>query len=728
MAGRELIFDIFAIDRASAVFRRVAGEAEGSASTVAGAGRIMAGSFLATGVALGAIAYESIKTSAEMQTAMGRLVSTAGETKAGVQVVWSGIDTLAGQVGFSVTKLGEAMYYAESGGYHAADAMTVLAAAAKGAKVENADVTEVTHAVTGAMRDYGMSASQAAEVTNAMTTAVGHGMMTFNDLAEAFPHVGARAKAANVTLEETLSAISRMTADGLPASVAATYLGQTIGQLAAPSSKARTEMRGLGIDATHLSQTLTSGSGHGLGDAITILYKGITDHLSPAGLVAVETFKKSAGSASNFQSMLANLPPSMQTTVQALATMGGGVKSFQGLVMLGQDGLKGYKGTLADVNKAAHTAGQTINGFAEQQATLNGKIGDFKGAMSGLADQLGKQLTPAATWLMGNLADLATWLSKKLPAAIAVVNKWFSDHKAQLTAVGSYITGTVIPAVRTFATAVGNWLVGAFQAIKGWIAAHQAQLSAVWGYITGTVIPIIKDFASNIKDGLVMAFQFVMKQIDAHMTQIKQLGVILAALGAFIIQYVVPAIGVILKGAFVVIGVVIGVVIDIIAAIIDVFREMIGVFAKIPLTQFDWARNAAASLDAMKSSSDSVKTSLEQLKSPPPIVLTADASQVYGTLANIQRAAQTGININAKMAAMPGHATGTMNFAGGLTTINERGPEVVNLPSGSQILTADQSAKMVGKRGPVVQIQNYYEGGNTASQVASELAFLMRSA
>lgn len=43
-----------------------------------------------------------------------------------------------------------------------------------------------------------------------------------------------------------------------------------------------------------------------------------------------------------------------------------------------------------------------------------------------------------------------------------------------------------------------------------------------------------------------------------------------------------------------------------------------------------------------------------------------------------------------------GHATGTSYFAGGLTRINERGGEIVNLPGGTQIIPHDVSARMVG--------------------------------
>jgi len=48
---------------------------------------------------------------------------------------------------------------------------------------------------------------------------------------------------------------------------------------------------------------------------------------------------------------------------------------------------------------------------------------------------------------------------------------------------------------------------------------------------------------------------------------------------------------------------------------------------------------------------------------------------------------------------IPHHALGTNYFQGGLTHINERGGEIVNLPSGSQIIPHDLSNKMVNNGG-----------------------------
>lgn len=54
-----------------------------------------------------------------------------------------------------------------------------------------------------------------------------------------------------------------------------------------------------------------------------------------------------------------------------------------------------------------------------------------------------------------------------------------------------------------------------------------------------------------------------------------------------------------------------------------------------------------------------------------------------------------GAGINA-MASLPQLATGMDNFPGGMALVGERGPEIVNLPSGSDVYSNEKSRKMVG--------------------------------
>lgn len=92
--------------------------------------------------------------------------------------------------------------------------------------------------------------------------------------------------------------------------------------------------------------------------------------------------------------------------------------------------------------------------------------------------------------------------------------------------------------------------------------------------------------------------------------------------------------------------------------------------------------------------------------------LKAKASEVFSGLGNALSAAQSR---GAQITGLTGHATGTNYFGGGWTEINERGGEIVDLPSGSRIYPHATTEKMLSKEfsGAGGGGNNYTVTGNT---------------
>jgi hypothetical protein len=66
----------------------------------------------------------------------------------------------------------------------------------------------------------------------------------------------------------------------------------------------------------------------------------------------------------------------------------------------------------------------------------------------------------------------------------------------------------------------------------------------------------------------------------------------------------------------------------------------------------------------------------------------------------------------------PSYAGGTDNAPGGLSWVGENGPELVNLPGGSQVFTADQSRRMAGSGGDTINV--YVAGSITTARGMAE--------
>jgi phage-related protein len=66
---------------------------------------------------------------------------------------------------------------------------------------------------------------------------------------------------------------------------------------------------------------------------------------------------------------------------------------------------------------------------------------------------------------------------------------------------------------------------------------------------------------------------------------------------------------------------------------------------------------------------------------------------------------------NALKGKIPGFANGVRNFSGGLAVVGERGPELVNLPKGSDVFTNEESRRMTaGNGGITIENMNIRSG------------------
>jgi TP901 family phage tail tape measure protein len=435
MSDTSLIFNLLAVDRITGVLGGVGGAFSKFA--------------LGAGIALAVVADKSIKAAADFESSQLRLVNTAGESAGALKMVSAGVLDMTGKVGVGAQELSTALYTVESAGFHGANGLKVLEAASKGAKIEGADVKEVADAVSSALVDYHLPASRAAEVTNTLIAAVGRGKTTMQELSAAMPNVLAAAHDAGLSLGETSAALATMTMHGTSATVASTYLRQVILSLESPGTKARAAMKGLGLDANQVSLNLGK---NGLASTIEILEGAIRNHLTPAGLVAMDQFKKSAGSAADWQKAILQLPPAQRTAIGAMADMVGGVKQLQGFLQLGGENLQTFKDNTAAVAKQVRDGGKDIDGFSKYQQTFNYKLDSAKASLGAVTIAIGTHLLPVAKDLLDVIMSTVGWFEKHKTVAIILA-----------TAIGSIAAGFLLYKTYLLASTVATNVATAAQ-------------------------------------------------------------------------------------------------------------------------------------------------------------------------------------------------------------------------------------------------------------------------
>lgn len=448
-----------------AVADSAVGKFEKSASgSMAGVGAAVAG--LAVVGTLGAVAGATLKAAGDFQSSITQLITGAGELEGNRKMVSEGILKMAGDVGTSALELSNSLYKIEPAGFHGAEALTVLKAAAEGAKVGAADLDTVGGALTTTLAAYSLKAAQAVPVTNQMIAAVAAGKMHMGEFAGSLSAVLPFAAAAKISIAEVFGAVATMTGQGMSAQQATQDLANTIHQLQKPSSIAVKEMAQLGLSSNDVAQQLGQ---KGLSGTLEVLTVAITKHMGPAGTVLINSFNQSKAAAADADTMLTRLPksiqgiahqfqagtitakewradlknlspeaknlaqefaktqlsahgfndllksgsPQAQTYNAALSDMLGGTTGLNTALMLTGPHMETFKANVAGVDDAAVKGGKSITGWSLVQDDFNQKMDRFKAGAGSAAIELGTKLLPAA----GKLADVLTaGLPKVLPA------------------------------------------------------------------------------------------------------------------------------------------------------------------------------------------------------------------------------------------------------------------------------------------------------------------------
>lgn len=488
---------ISAKDEASAVLKATTKSIEDSGKQMAAYGKTASdvGASLTKTVTLPivGIAAVAVKMAGDFQASMTRLVTSAGESEANLAQVSAGVLQVADATGTSTTALAKALYTIESGGQHGAAGLEVLKAAAQGAKTENADLTTVADAVTSAMTDYHLPASQAADVTSKLVAATGQGKTTFQDLAGAMAAILPKASAAGISLNEVLGDLASMTLHGISAQQASENMADAIAHLQAPTQAMSKELAALGINSTELSQNLGTVGLTGtiqkiaqaiqsdMGSQSTAVILNMQNALKglPAAVQSVsQQVINGSATWADWNKATKDLPVTQRAQAQAFATLYNGMHTIGTEQMTGAQVMQTYAGAMnkamgdtSGLNVALMLTGQNtdnttksiqavsgatadasgnVQGWAAIQQTFNYHLSQFEATLQTSAITLGNDLLPPLTSLVKNITNAAQWFENLNPA-----QRKFLEQTAGIAAIigpAVLITGKFAGAIASIST------------------------------------------------------------------------------------------------------------------------------------------------------------------------------------------------------------------------------------------------------------------------------------
>ena len=406
----------------------------------------------------GGVALASLDMGLKFEEASTQLVTGAGQSEAGLAKVEQGMLSVSTQTATSSEQIQSGMYMIESAGYHGANGLLVLKAAAEGAKVGNADLGTVADATTTILTDYRMKAGDAASATSGLVAVVASGKTHMGDLANALSKVLPTAAALKVPFDQVGGAMATMTGEGVTARLAATHLNSTLLALANPSKTAATAMEGVGLSSTKVANTLSHG---GLVAALQL----VTDAAGKKFPVG------SAGYVAAVDKMLggqAGLATALELTGKHLGTL---------------------KGNTDSVSESMRKGGKDVEGWGDVQKDASFKVDQAKTAAKNLGTSIGLDLLPAVTKILTPIASFAEHISEskgEAEALAGVVGGALALYVG-VKAVGAFKTlGDNVSAVYHGFQQVGSGIAGLIGKLTGASAETEALTVAQEGQAAAT--------------------------------------------------------------------------------------------------------------------------------------------------------------------------------------------------------------------------------------------------
>lgn len=357
---------------------------------------------LGAATALAGAAAASVDMASKYQTSMKLIQTQAGASAAEVRKMSAAVLTLGGKVGSTPIQLSDALYHIESTGARGAKALNELKIAAEGAKIGQADLTDVTNALNSVMVSHIAKNMKMKQAMGELNAVVGAGDMHMQDLAEALGGgLTATMKLAGVHLDEMGAALAVFGDNNLRGAGAATALRMAVQGMLKPSTQGAAALAKLHISADELRTTLAKkGLSATLADLHGKLVKFGGDKNTWNGQL-IDAFTKRSGT---------------------------------GLSML-----MGQYTRYTKKQEEVRAGGNRFNkDWAETQKNFGVTLDKLKASLEALAIKVGTALLPPLT-------KLGNWMVNVGVPALVKVTNYFENNKTAAIALGAAILTMVSP-------------------------------------------------------------------------------------------------------------------------------------------------------------------------------------------------------------------------------------------------------------------------------------------
>lgn len=190
----------------------------------------------------------AVKAGMEFETSLAKVGTIADTQVKSLDELSSEITEISNRTGASSAELNEALYQAISAGAETVGATELVETAVKAAAGGFTDTTTAVDGLTSALNAYGMKTDEAEELANKFLVTQNLGKTSFGELASSIGTVAPTANAAGVEIEELLSSVASLTANGIGTSEAMTGIKSALSNVIKPTAEAAKVAKDLGLD------------------------------------------------------------------------------------------------------------------------------------------------------------------------------------------------------------------------------------------------------------------------------------------------------------------------------------------------------------------------------------------------------------------------------------------------------------------------------------------------
>lgn len=222
--------------------------ASGAASAICAGFKAVGTAVTAASGAITALGGLAVNVGKSYENSVNKVASIADTTVVSIDELSSRVKEMSLDTGTAAEELNEALYQTISATGDTANALDLVSAAVKAAKGGFTDTTTAVDGLTTVLNSYGMAASEAESLANKFLVTQNKGKTTFGELAGSIGNVVPTASAAGVSVDELLSAVAALTANGINTASAMTGLKAALSNIITPSDSAAKAAKQMGID------------------------------------------------------------------------------------------------------------------------------------------------------------------------------------------------------------------------------------------------------------------------------------------------------------------------------------------------------------------------------------------------------------------------------------------------------------------------------------------------